>query len=360
MATGGNQTGVRKRAHLDLFKAGGVPARAATTLLECVHLVHQPLPEIDAADVDACAFFAGRKFSAPFFITGMTGGTREAGVINRCLAQVAERHGLGFGLGSQRAMLENPRLAGTYSVRSVAPSLFLAGNLGGVQAAATPPDRIRTLLERIGADALCIHLNPAQEMLQPEGDRVFRGILKAVKTLVPRLGLPVIVKETGAGFNRRAAEMLRDAGVRHIDVSGLGGTSWTGAEIARRGGAGDPHLLAFWDWGIPTAAAIDELDGLGLEVIGSGGIRTGVDAARAIALGASLAGIAAPVLRAYFKTGEKGVESEVLALIRGLKTAMLLTGSRTLKDLKAADKVITGGLLEWRLQRRAQWVSRSG
>lgn len=250
-------------------------------------------------------------------------------------------------------MMEDSGTAGSYRVRSVAPRVFLAGNLGSVQAAATPVRKVRELLRDVGADALCVHLNPAQEMLQPEGDRGFTGVLRAIGALAHELKVPVIVKETGAGLSRQVALRLRGVGVRHLDVAGTGGTSWVGAEIRRRNGEADPHLSSFWDWGIPTAAALSEVHGLGMEVIGSGGIRTGLDAARAIRLGAQVIGIAAPLLAAYFKDGERGVRREIDALLHGLRTAMVLTGSHTLADLSMAPVVILGDLLEWRRQRPA-------
>jgi len=354
MTSEGRKTRERKRDHLDLFRRDGAAARHATTWLECVHLVHQALPEFDVADIDLRTSFAGRPFRAPLFITGMTGGTVEATAINRALAKVADDYGFGLGLGSQRAMLEDPRIADSYRVRPVAPRVFLAGNLGAVQAAATPVRKVRQMLRDVGAEALFVHLNPAHEMLQPEGDREFTGVLRAIGTLVHELDVPVIIKETGAGLSREVALRLRSVGVRHLDVAGTGGTSWAGAEIKRRNGEADPHLASFWDWGIPTAAALSEVEGLRMEVIGSGGIRTGLDVARSIRLGARLAGVAAPLLTAYFKGGERMVRREIDAILDGLRTAMVLAGSRTLAELGKAPAVILGDLLEWRRQRPAK------
>ncbi len=341
----------RKQEHLAPFRGDGVPSRGATTWLECVHLVHRALPEQHADEVDVSTIFAGRPFSAPLFVTGMTGGTAEAAAINRGIARVAGRLGIGFGLGSQRAMLADPRLASTYQVRDAAPDVFLAGNIGGTQLASTPLDQVREMLDRVGADALCVHLNPAQEMVQPEGDRDFRGVSEAIEDAVRGLGKPVIVKEVGAGISREVAERLRDLGVRHLDVAGVGGTSWVGAELVRRGGDPDPEAAAYWDWGIPTAAALAEVADLGFETIASGGIRNGLDVARSIALGATLAGTASPVIQAWFRGGEQAVADCLTGMIDGLKMAMVLPGSRNLADLRAAPRVITGGLLEWMRQR---------
>jgi isopentenyl-diphosphate delta-isomerase len=348
----GHLTEQRKRDHLAPFRHGGVAARERTTLFECVHLLHDALPELDYGAVDTSVSFLGRTLRAPLFITGMTGGTQEAGRINRVLATAAERFGVAFGLGSCRAMLEDPSLAATYDVRAYAPNVFLAANLGGVQLARTPVKDIQALVERLGANALCVHLNPAQELMQKEGDRDFRGVLPALERLVPALPVPIIVKETGAGLSRAVADRLVKAGVRCIDLAGAGGTSWVGVELLRRELGDDPAYAAFWDWGIPTAAALTLARGVDAALIASGGIKTGLDVAKAIAMGATLVGLAAPVLQAYFKDGEGGVTRVLEGLQIGLVTAMLLCASRTLSDLSAAPHVVTGELLDW--QRSAQ------
>ncbi len=340
----------RKKDHLEPFRKGGASARSVTTWLEYVRLIHQALPELGLEEIDLSAEFAGRRFAAPLFVTGMTGGTPEAARINQDLARISERLGIGFGLGSGRAMIEDPDLASTYQVRSQAPDVFLAFNLGGVQLIATEVERIQGALDQIGADALCVHLNPAQELMQPEGDRDFRGVLAAIGEAVERLDRPVIVKETGAGIGRRAGLMLREVGVEWVDVAGCGGTSWVGVEILRRGWQDDPEATALWDWGIPTAAAVSDLAGCGLGLIASGGIRTGLDVAGAIALGADLAGLAAPVLQGWFADGEAGAERVLRRVLSGLRSVMLLTGCRDLAALRRAPRMVTGPLRDW-LQR---------
>ncbi len=344
-------TTIRKKDHLDLFRSEPVDARWATSLLECVHLIHCALPERALSDIDLSTTYAGHSLRAPIFLCGMTGGTAEAAVINRALAAVAEEFGIGFGVGSQRAMIDNETLAGTYTVRDVAPTTFIAGNIGGVQAARHTTDTLRRLVERIGANAICIHLNPAQELLQPEGDRSFHGVLAAIERLVRDLPVPIIVKETGAGISRETAIRLRDVGVRFLDVAGVGGTSWAGVEILRARRDKDPQALAFWDWGIPTAAALCETSGLDMEVIASGGIRTGLDAAKALALGARLAGFASPILRAYYAGGTEGARRYVASVIEGIRVAILLTGGRSVSDLSSAPCVIKSPLREWIAQR---------
>ncbi len=342
----------RKKDHLEMLKTKPVEAKWATTLFECVTLIHSSLPELSWEELDISAEFSGKRFAAPLFITGMTGGAEEAGKINKAMAHVAEKLNIGFGLGSQRAMLENKDIAASYQVRDVAPNIFLAGNIGGVQLAKTPLCKVRELCDAVGANALCVHLNPAQEMLQPEGDRDFRGVIESVSRAVRELGLPVIVKETGAGIGRETAVRLAGAGVRFLDIAGLGGTSWVGVEILRSGKNEDPGASAFWDWGIPTAASLIEVRGLGFETICSGGIRTGLEAAKALAMGATLVGIAAPLLRAYHTDGEKGVEETLLSVIEGIKSVMVLTGCRTIAELRRAPCVIRGPLREWTEARR--------
>jgi len=340
------RTRKRKDEHLAVFAEGKASARAQTTLFECVHLDHNPLPEMSLDEIDLSATLAGKKLKAPFMITGMTGGTDKARDINRALAKVAQDLGLAMGLGSQRAMIEDPSLAATYEVRDIAPDIFLAGNIGGVQAARYGVDRILEAMKKTGADACCVHLNPAQEMAQPEGDRDFRGVLESIKRLVHELGMPVIVKETGAGIGLTAAHKLVKAGVEMIDVSGVGGSSWVGAEILRNPAEAE-RMEPFWDWGTPTAAAVLYAYKQGATVIASGGIRNGLDAAKAFSMGASLAGIAAPLVQAFFEGREERMASLMRTVIDGLKTAMILTGCRTVPEIRSVAKVITEPLSLW-------------
>ena len=346
-------TSRRKRDHLVPFLRGGVPPTGATTWLECVRLVHMALPEVAAEEVDLSATFCGHRLEAPFLVTGMSGGTAEARDLNRAVAAAADRLGLAFGLGSQRAMVEKPELTATYEVRDVAPRVFLVGNLGAVQAAAMPVVAVREMLDRVGADALAVHLNAAQELIQPEGDRDFRGLTQAIGRLARELGRPVMVKEVGCGIGREAGIALRDAGVRHVDVAGCGGTSFVRVEAARAGRDRDPEAVALRDWGIPTAAAVAEVAPLGFEVVASGGIRTGLDTARAIALGATIAGVAAPVVTAWAGGGQEAVERLLTGMIEGLRDVMVLCGCRTLAGLRAAPRVVLDPLRTWIADRTA-------
>ena len=344
--------GQRKDDHLTLCAQEDVGFRAASTLLECVRLVHDALPDMAVADLDTTVTLFGKKLRAPIAIASMTGGTEEAGRINRELAGIAQERGYAFGLGSQRAMVVRPGTGATYRVRQAAPTTLLLGNVGVVQARAMTTGEVRSLVDDVGADALCVHLNPAMELVQPGGDRDFSQGLRTIARLVRDLGVPIIVKETGCGISPGLGQRLRDVGVEHVDVSGAGGTSWVGVETKRASAAGDASARALgealWDWGIPTAASVALLAPQGFEtIVATGGIATGLDAAKAIALGAHAVGIARPVLRAFASGGRAGA----LALLDGveneLRAAMLLTASRNVAALRRAHRVVVGELATW-------------
>jgi len=225
----------------------------------------------------------------------------------------------------------------------------LLANIGAIQARALGVDRVRELVRRVGADALCVHLNPAQELIQEGGDRDFGGALDTIRALCGELGVPVIAKETGCGLSRRAARALAGAGVRTVDVSGAGGTSWVAVE-SRRAPEGSPARALgeeLWDWGIPTAASVAWCAAEGLEVIATGGLRSGLDVARALALGAAAGGLAAPVLRAHRAGGRDGVVALLEHVVTGVRTVALLAGCARARDLATAPRVITGELAAW-------------
>jgi isopentenyl-diphosphate delta-isomerase len=336
----------RKTSHLELCTDGDVEHRAGT-LLDEVHLLHDALPELALDQVELETTLFGRRLLAPVLISGMTGGTDEASRVNRGLALVAQKAGLGMGVGSQRAMLLRPETAASYRLRDVAPDALVLANLGAVQARESGVARVAELVEAIEADALCIHLNVAQELVQAEGDRDFRGCLDALAALAAALPVPVVAKETGCGLSPRVLERLRDAGVSWVDVSGAGGTSWTAVE-SLRGPASQRALgSALREWGIPTAASIVWARRAGLGTIASGGVRGGLDAARALALGADAVALALPFLRAYAAGGVDGALEAAQQLVTTLRAVTLLTGARSLAALRQAPRVLGPTLRAW-------------
>jgi isopentenyl-diphosphate delta-isomerase len=339
--------GQRKADHLSICANEDVGFRGRTTLLECVELVHESLPELSLDELDPRVTLCGKTLRAPLIIAAMTGGTDEAAEVNHKLAAIAEKRGLGFGLGSQRAMQKVPETAWTYDVRKHAPKTLVLGNVGIVQAREQSSAMLDKLAHDIGADALCVHMNPAMELIQPEGDRDFRGCVDTYARLTRELSVPVVAKETGSGISLRTAQRLREVGVRHVDVSGAGGTSWVGVETLRAEGEAKAIGERLWDWGVPTAASVAYCRRASHTVIATGGIRTGLDVARAIALGATAAGIARPMLQALREGGEAGAEAYIERVERELKTIMLLTGSRRVEDLERAPRVVVGQLKDW-------------
>lgn len=337
----------RKDEHIALASSDAVAFRERTTLLEQVTLVHESLPELALDEIDLETELFGKTLRAPIVIASMTGGTERAGAINRELAAIAEARGYAIGLGSQRAMQKDPALASSFQVRDVAPTALLFGNLGVVQARDQATSDIAALVADVGADALCVHMNPAQEVVQPGGDRDFRGGLETFARLAGELKVPIIAKETGCGVSARVASALRDVGVKTVDVSGAGGTSWVAVETLRAEGAARSLGERFWDWGIPTAVSVAWVARAGLTPIATGGIKSGLDVARAIALGARAAGIARPVLQALQAGGRAGAEAFLDSVENELRTAMLLSGAGTLDELRNAPRVLGPDLARW-------------
>ncbi len=336
----------RKADHIDLCTDGDVGFRSKTNLFDALDFVHDALPEMAVADVDLSVTFAGKKLSAPIVMAAMTGGVDRADAINRDLATVAQEFGIGFAFGSQRPLLTKGIIEG-YRVRDVAPDALVLGNIGVVQARDASTEDLAEMLRVSGSDALCIHLNPAMEVVQPEGDDDFTGGLDTIARLVEHLDVPVIVKETGCGISRRVGERVKALGVEWIDTSGSGGTSWVAVEAQRAVGRQQALGDTFWDWGIPTAASVAQLSGLGLGVCATGGVSNGLMVAKAIALGATVGGIARPFLQAHASGGIEGVRTMARRVIDEVRIAALLTGSRTMAELQHAPLVMDSRLKRW-------------
>ncbi|MES1242935.1 MAG: type 2 isopentenyl-diphosphate Delta-isomerase [Acidobacteriota bacterium] len=295
---------------------------------------HEALPEIDMAEVDTSVEFLGRRLAAPLLISCMTGGTEAAGLINRNLAAGAERTAVAVGVGSQRKALEDPEKADTFQVREAAPSVPLLANLGAVQLNYGMGVReCRQAVDMIGADALVLHLNPLQEALQPEGQCDFSGLLPKIGEVVRSLDVPVVAKEVGSGLSERTARALAAQGVRILDTAGTGGTSWARIEAQRSGELDLGELFA--GWGLPTPLSIQEVRRVdGVTVIASGGLRNGMDVAKALALGADLAGMAYPFLRPATESPER-VAGQVERIVRELKICMFCLGVKTVAELRS-------------------------
>lgn len=340
----------RKIEHLKIVAEKDVLSRQQTMLSD-IKLIHQALPELNFDQIDISCEFVGKPLKAPLMIASMTGGAVMAKKLNRALAEVAAARGIAFGVGSQRIMLRHPEMTADFAVRKWIGDGVLLGNIGAVQLEEYSPRVISEMVNAIEADGLCIHLNIGQELMQKEGHRHFSGLVENIRRVIEKLNGRVIVKETGAGFSVEALNSLAKCGAKYIDVSGAGGTSWTKVEMYR---APDKLLrrtaLTFADWGIPSAFGIiaaNRVMGKTCKVIASGGVYTGLDIAKAIAVGADMGAFARPVLLAFMKKGKEGANEFIEIIVNELKTAMLLTGAKDIFSLKQVTKVYTGELRQW-------------
>ena len=345
--------GERKADHIEVCLKENVQSKRVTTGFEDVHLVHKALPEIERKKVDLSTTVFGHKFSAPIFVGAMTGGTAKATKINASIAEAVEELNLGMGIGSQRIAINNPKVERSFSiVREKAPTAFILANIGGPQLVDKyGVNEAKRAVEMVQANALAIHLNALQEAVQPEGDTNYSNLLQKICKLAQELDVPVVVKETGAGIAAEDAVMLEAAGIAGIDVAGVGGTSWAAVEYyrakARRDDFSQRLGETFWDWGIPTAVSLVEtVKSVDLPVIASGGIRTGIDVTKSLALGASLASATYPFLQPA-TTGSKDVKKVLRYLVGEVRNAMFLVGANSIQKLQNVPVMLTGKTGEW-------------
>ncbi|MFP3064556.1 MAG: type 2 isopentenyl-diphosphate Delta-isomerase [Sulfolobus sp.] len=343
----------RKVEHVEICLYNQVE-NFTTNYFEYVKLIHQALPGFAFSNVDVSVEFLGKRMSAPVIITGMTGGTEELGKLNEIIAEVAEEIGIGMGVGSQRIAIEKKETSSTFAIaRKKAPTIPIIANLGAPQLVkGYGLKEIEEAIQMIEADAIAIHFNPAQEVFQPEGDTDYSyTILDNLVDISKSLNVPIIIKETGSGISMEVASLFYSKGFRYFDVSGQGGTSWIAVEMyrgLRRGNWKAESAKNFLDWGIPTAASIIEtrIGAPDSVIIGSGGIRNGLDVIKALALGANIGGFALPALKAAIR-GKESLRDFLKRTIFEIKTAMFLSGSKSIKDVYKSPIIIFGHLRDW-------------
>ena len=332
----------RKAEHLRITLDADV-ASSLTNGFERYRFVHQALPEYDLDTIDTRQTFLGKTLRLPLLVSSMTGGTEEATVINHRLAEAAQETGIALGVGSQRSAMEHPALAATFRVRDAAPDILLFANIGAVQLnRGYGVDDCCRAVAMIGADALILHLNALQEALQPEGDHQWQGLLGRIEAVCRAVGVPVVVKEVGWGITPHAARQLATAGVAAIDVAGAGGTSWSQVEMHRARTPLAARVAAhFTDWGIPTAECVAGVAAAlpTMPLIASGGVRDGVEVAKAIGLGAHICGLALPFLKAAAISTEAILEA-IEELATTLRVAMFATGTPDLAALRGSPLLI--------------------
>ncbi|MGC8594304.1 MAG: type 2 isopentenyl-diphosphate Delta-isomerase [Candidatus Kryptoniota bacterium] len=332
-----DKTSIRKSNHVEIVLNKRVDYQKSTGL-ERFSFLHNALPEINFSEIDTKVRFLSHTFSAPIMVSSMTGGFKYGEKINSMLARFCEERSIPLGIGSQRQAIENSKFRGSFTIiRKVARSIFVIANIGAVQVArGLSKEVVTNLIDMVEANAIAVHLNSLQEFIQPEGERQFSGVLRGIEKLVKQSGVPVVVKETGAGISSDVARKLINAGVAAIDISGSGGTSWAAVETLR---SREKRLgLKFWDWGISTADSLVQVNSLTerskIALISSGGIRDGIDVAKSIALGADMCSAAQPFLKALSRGGVAGLNRELDFWIEELKGVMFLTGNKNIEKLK--------------------------
>ncbi len=333
------QIQTRKADHLRICLEEDVQF-ANTNGLERYRFTHCCLPELDRSEIDLTTTFLGKQLSAPLLISSMTGGTEQARIINQRLATVAQHYKIAMGVGSQRVAVEKPIVASTFAVRSLAPDILLFANLGAVQLNYNYGlDQCLQMVDLLEADALILHLNPLQECIQTKGDTNFSGLLDKISTLCSKLPVPVIAKEVGNGISAAMTKKLIEAGVKAIDVAGAGGTSWAKVESERAETPLQRRLgMTFADWGLPTAECITSIRAAAptVPLIASGGLRHGLDIAKALAIGADIGGMALPFLQAAAQS-EAALDELVEVLIAEITTVLFCTGNATIEQLKSSS-----------------------
>lgn len=332
------QASNRKSEHLKINLERDVSSGISTEF-ERFRFVHEALPDLNLDDIHTRTELFGRTLNAPILISSMTGGTSEANKINATLAEAAQATNIAMGVGSQRVAIEDPSLSKSYQIRKQAPDILLFANLGAIQLNyGFDLESCKRAVDMIEADALILHLNALQEALQPEGETSFEGLLGKIETVCEGLEVPVIAKEVGWGFSVSTVKRLVDVGIAAIDVAGAGGTSWSQVEMHRAYTGIQAALAAeFINWGIPTAVALERLHAAfpGVPLIASGGLRSGMDIAKSIALGATLAGMAGSFLKAATKSTEAVLEI-INMLSQTLQITMFATGCHSLEGLSLA------------------------
>ena len=326
--------GFRKEKHLSICAdASRFSVEGGSTGFDSVHFIHDALPEISEAQIDLQTEILGHTVAAPIFISCMTGGSERGFMANRELARAAREKRYAVGMGSIRILFDHPELFEHFHLKSLAPDVPVLANIGGVQIRDEDHGKLFELLKKLEVDGLVVHLNPGQELFQPEGDRDFRGIGDAIARLCQGSPVPIIVKETGFGVRPALAAQLLEAGVRYVDVAGAGGTNWVTVEAYRLPEEQREEARELADWGIPTALLLSCLDRHRGRILASGGVRTGLDVAKSIALGAHAAGLALPLIREVVAGGAERVVRYLDRLENTLRSVLILTGSRTPAEL---------------------------
>ncbi|MFX1298374.1 MAG: type 2 isopentenyl-diphosphate Delta-isomerase [Promethearchaeota archaeon] len=345
------ETENRKWEHIKICLDEEVEFKAKRTGFEEVELIHHALPELDYEKINLETNFWGRTFDYPILINSLTGGHQESKKINKMLAQIASEFNIPMAVGSQRAALENKELIETYRItRNIASEIFLIGNVGAGQIVQEYGVReLEACIEMINANAIAIHLNLLQEVLQKEGNLNYQNFIEKVREIIKNIKVPLIIKETGNGMGKTDLLALKKIGIKCVDVGGAGGTSWAAVESYRHNNNSTLAEVAhkFRDWGIPTVISTVLAVNLGFNVISSGGIRSGIDIAKAIACGAGMVGIALPFLKNAYKGDLEALRTQIKILIRELKICMFLTKSNNIEELKSAEKVFFGKTKQW-------------